>query len=327
MIISRTPLRISFVGGGSDIYDYYKNSPGAVLSTAIDKYIYIAVNKKFDNKIRASYSQTEIVSTVSKLKHEYIKECLKTVGIKGGIEITSISDIPSEGTGLGSSSSYIVGLLNAFYAYVGKHVSAERLAQEACRIEIETLKKRIGKQDQYIAAFGGMQNFVFYPSGKVGNIPIICSNLTKNKLQKNLLLLYTGKTRSSNTILTEQISNIKSSTEKRASMDKMVKLAQEMTLALQNNKLKNFGKLLDENWKLKKSLAKSISSNQINRWYDTAIKNGAEGGKLLGAGGGGFLLFYADQKKHASIIKSLPKLTPIEFSFENQGSKIIFVSD
>lgn len=327
MIISRTPLRISFVGGGSDIKDYYSRSTGAVVSSAINKYIYIAVNRKFDNKIRASYSKTEIVSRVSDLKHDYIRECLKYVGIKGGIEIASISDIPSEGTGLGSSSSYIVGLLNAFYAYVGKHVSAERLAREACDIEINILKKKIGKQDQYIAAFGGLQNIRFLHDGSVENYPIICNSEIKKKLENRLLLLYTGTTRSSDAILKNQIKNIQNDDSIRKNMDSMVLFAEKMTQMIQDNNLSKFGHFLEENWKLKKSMSDGISSKCIDKWYQVAIRCGAEGGKLLGAGGGGFLLFYAKPKFHKKILLALPKLKHVEFSLEPQGSKIIFVSD
>src|SRR5664280_1298428 len=195
MIISRTPLRVSFAGGGSDLPAFYQHEPGAVLSTTIDKYIYITVNRKFDRRIRASYSVTEIVDTVGELKHELIREGLRLVGLDGGIEITSISDVPSEGTGLGSSSTYTVGLLNALYAYKGQHVDAERLGREACRIEIDICGKPIGKQDQYIAAYGGMQFIQFNPDGSVFVDPVVCLPETKKRLQERLLLLYTGMVR------------------------------------------------------------------------------------------------------------------------------------
>jgi D-glycero-alpha-D-manno-heptose-7-phosphate kinase len=235
MIISRTPLRISFVGGGSDISAYYKHSPGAVVSTAINKYIYITVNKKFDNKIRASYSKTEIVNNVNELEHEYIRESLKKVGIRGGIEITSIADIPSGGTGLGSSSSFIVGLLNALYAYKGKHVSAERLAKEACEIEIDILKKPIGKQDQYIAAYGGLQYIRFNKDESVNVDPIIVAKEVRQKLENRLILLYTGLTRSSSKILSKQTANLKDKADKKTSMNSMVELTREMAGMLQKS--------------------------------------------------------------------------------------------
>jgi D-glycero-alpha-D-manno-heptose-7-phosphate kinase len=214
MIISRTPLRISFAGGGSDLPAFYSKETGAVLSTSIDKYIYITVNKKFDRKIRASYSVTEIVDKVEDLRHELIRESLNLVNPPHGIEITSISDIPSQGTGLGSSSTYTVGLLNALYAYIGQQAGAEHLAQEACFIEIERCGKPIGKQDQYIAAYGGLQFIQFNSDESVFVDPVICQLETKVKLQRRLLLLYTGLTRSANGILAEQGKNTKSDEEK-----------------------------------------------------------------------------------------------------------------
>lgn len=326
MIISRTPLRISFTGGGSDISSYYKHNTGAVISTAIDKYIYITINEKFDHKIRVSYSKTEIVDSVDEIKHELVRECLKKTGIKGGIEITSISDIPSEGTGLGSSSSYVVGLLNALYAYKGIYATAERLAREACEIEIDTLKKPIGKQDQYMAAYGGLQFMQFYSEGTVSVDPIICSPELKAKLESKFILLYTGITRSSSDILGVQSKNLTSDIKKRETMSEMVNLAYRMRSDLNNNSLKRFGGLLHENWLLKQTLAKGISSEEINKWYSTALKLGAEGGKILGAGGGGFLLIYSKKKYHDKIVKSLRNLEYKSFRFEPQGSKIIFVS-
>lgn len=325
MIISRTPLRISFVGGGSDIASFYRHTSGAVVSTAINKYIYITVNKKFDNGIRASYSKTEIVESVDELQHEYIRECLKWVGIKGGIEITSISDVPSEGTGLGSSCSFIVGLLNALYSYQGKHINAERLAREASHIEIDILKKPIGKQDQYIAAYGGLEYIRFNSDDSVYVDPIICKTETKKSLEKKLLLFYTGITRSADSILARQTKNMESQIDKRAIMTKMVLLAGEMHNALNENKLDSFGRMLHENWILKKQMAEGVSNPQIDKWYEKALKNGAIGGKLLGAGGGGFLLFYAPSEKHKKIISSLSDLSGLQFAFEPQGSKIIFI--
>ncbi len=328
MIISRTPLRISFVGGGSDIQSYYRHNTGAVVSTAINKYIYITVNKKFDNRIRVSYSKkTENVDRANQVEHPLIRECLKKVGIDRGIEVTSMSDIPSEGTGLGSSSSYTVGLLNAMYAYIGKYVSAEQLAREACEIEIDILKSPIGKQDHYIAAYGGLQFIQFLPDESIVINPIICSPTIKKKLERQLLLLYTGLTRSSNKILAKQNNNMKKNVQKKDIMDKMVNLAHKMQRMLNNNSLKDFGELLDENWLLKREMATGVTSPVIDRWYSLAKKNGAEGGKILGAGGGGFLLLYAKKKYHDRILNSLKDLQSHDFKFEPQGSKIIFVSE
>lgn len=327
MIISRTPLRISFIGGGSDIPAYYTQSPGAVISTAINKYIYITVNKKFDNRIRASYSKTENVDRANQIEHPLIRECLKKVGIDHGIEVTSMSDIPSEGTGLGSSSSYTVGLLNALYAYIGVYTSSEKLAREASEIEIEILKDPIGKQDQYIASYGGFQFIQFLTDGVVDMQPMICSAQTKKAINENCLLVYTGLTRSSGTILSKQSESMNIEIDKRIIMVQMVSLAHEMQRLLSQNSINGFGQLLHENWILKKKMATGISSTAIDNWYDIALKNGAEGGKILGAGGGGFLLIYAKKKYHDKIRAGLKKLTFHDFNFEPQGSKIVFVSE
>lgn len=327
MIISRTPLRISFVGGGSDLPSFYHYEPGGVVGTAINKYIYITVNRKFDSKIRASYSLTEIVDEVGDLKHELIRECLKLVGLKGGVEITSISDIPSAGTGLGSSSTYTVGLLNALYAYSGQHSGAERLARQACQIEIEHCRKPIGKQDQYFAAYGGLEYMQFNPDESVFVDPVICAVETKQQLQKRLLLLYTGMTRSADRILQEQSNNVESDADKRLSLRVMTSLAWQVKEALQRNDLEGFGEVLHQGWVEKRKLATEISNNQIDNWYETARINGAIGGKILGAGGGGFLLLYAPPERHPAILRALPELHPLAFRFESQGSKIIYVEE
>lgn len=327
MIITRTPLRISFAGGGSDLPAFYEQEQGAVVSTAIDKYIYITVNPKFDHKIRASYSITQIADSVDELQHELIREALHILGIKEGIEITSISDIPSQGTGLGSSSTYTVGLLNALYAYVG-HVAGEgRLAREACQIEIERCGKPIGKQDQYIAAYGGLKHIRFNPDGSVYTDPIIMSPRSRERLQENLLLLYTGLTRSTDNILAEQSQNTRSDAAKRASLQTMVGLAQQLKEALNRNEIDALGEILHAGWLEKRKLASGITNNHIDTWYDRARASGAIGGKVLGAGGGGFLLFYAPPERHPDIVHALPGLRRIPFRFSPQGSKIIFVEE
>ena len=306
---------------------FYRHNPGLVISTSINKYIYITVNKKFDHQIRASYSVTEMVDSVDELQHELIREALRVVGLDGGIEITSISDIPSKGTGLGSSSTYTVGLLNALYAYKGQHVGAERLAREACRIEIDICGKPIGKQDQYIAAYGGLQNIQFNPDENVFVSPVIFSPEIKQKLQKHLLLFYTGITRSADKILKEQTSNTENSREKRAVLQKIVGIAQDMHAALVANDLSGFGEMLHQGWLAKKQMALGISTSLIDEWYQLAQKHGAIGGKITGAGGGGFLLFYAPASRHVEIKKALIDLQPVNFRFEPQGSKIIYVEE
>lgn len=325
MIITRTPLRVSFAGGGTDLKAYYGRERGAVLSTAIDKYIYITVNRKFDDKVRVSYSVTEMVDRAADLKHELIREALNLTGISGGIEITSISDVPSQGTGLGSSSSYTVGLLNALYAYTGKLVSAERLADEACRIEIDLCGKPIGKQDQYIAAYGGMQHIQFNPDDSVFVDPLPCHRELREQLQSSLLMLYTGLTRSANDVLSEQRKNTEQNGVTVDGLRAMRDLADQLRESLCAGNLDGFGEVLHAGWMLKRTLAAGISSPSIDNWYELARKNGAIGGKLLGAGGGGFLLLYAHPDRHAGLIRTLPQLRPIPFRFEPQGSKIIFI--
>jgi D-glycero-alpha-D-manno-heptose-7-phosphate kinase len=325
MIITRTPLRISFAGGGTDLGAFYTRQRGAVLSTAINKYIYITVNRKFDSKVRASYSVTEMVDRASDLKHELIREALKLTGVEGGIEITSISDVPSRGTGLGSSSSYTVGLLNALYAFTGNLVNAEKLAVEACRIEIEICGKPIGKQDQYIAAYGGMQFIQFNPDESVFVDPIPCERSLREQLKKNLLMLYTGVTRSANDVLIEQNRNMEQNGMVMEGLLKMRNLADQLRDCLCSGKLDGFGETLHAGWMLKKGLATGISNPQIDAWYKVARCCGAIGGKLLGAGGGGFLLLYAHPDRHAGICEALPELRPLQFQFEPQGSKIIFI--
>ena len=331
MIISRTPLRISFAGGGSDLSAYYRHRPGAVVSMAIDKFIYVTVNQKFDRKIRASYSETEIVDQIGDLRHELIREGLIRTQIAGGIEITSISDIPSQGTGLGSSSTYTVGLLNALYAYTGHAAGAERLAREACQIEIERCGKPIGKQDQYIAAFGGLQFLQFNPDDSVFVDPIICAPTVKELLHTRLLLFYTGLTRSAETILTEQRRNTQADRRHRETLDSMTGLAHALRDLLCHAEacanLDAFGDILHEGWLLKRGLASGISSTAIDTWYERARAAGASGGKLLGAGGGGFLLLYARPQSHEAIIEALADLRPVSFRPEPQGSKIVYVEE
>ncbi len=326
MIISRTPLRVSFVGGGSDLDAFYRHEPGAVVTTAIRKYIYITVNRKFDSRIRASYSVTEIVDSVDDVQHDLIRESLRKLHIDGGIEITSISDIPSQGTGLGSSSSYTVGLLKALYGYGNQHVGAERLAREACEIEIDRCGKPIGKQDQYIAAYGGLQYVQFNPDGSVFVDPIVCSPGARQRLESELLLLYTGISRSANPILAEQQRNL-ASPRRRDALRHAVRLAGDLRDALAASDLTAFGEILHEGWLVKKTMAEGTTNERIDQWYACARAHGARGGKITGAGGGGFLLLYAPPDDHPRICQALPGLTPVSLRFEQQGAKIIYVEE
>jgi len=313
MIISRTPLRISFVGGGTDLPAFYRHDKGAVVSATIDKYIYITVNKRFDNSIRASYSVTEIVTEVDQLKHELIREAVKMAGLGGGLEITSIGDVPA-GTGLGSSSSYTVGLLNALYAYQGVLLPPDMLAKKACQIEIDICGKPIGKQDQYAAAFGGLNYIEFYKD-RVTVCPV-----PNMKMVGNCLLFYLGGVRSADEILEDQRGRL---VEKEAAYRKMAVLAAQMDVFLRNGVDKT-GMFLHQNWELKKTLSPLISNPRIDEYYERARKAGAEGGKVSGAGGGGFLLLYAPKNRHSAIKETLSDLKHIPFRFESRGSTIIY---
>lgn len=327
MIVTKTPLRMSFVGGGSDLPVFYRKYGGAVVSTAINKFVYITVNQKFDNRIRISYSRTEEPASVEKIRHPLVREALKLTGINGAIEIASMADIPARGSGLGSSSSYTVGLLLALYAYTGRFASAEKLACQACDIEIQKCGDPIGKQDQYAAAFGGFNFIQFYPDDSVSVEPIICQRETLQKIQQNILMFYTGLTRSASSVLQHQQDAVAANKSKQQVLQKMVKLAHELRRALQKNQADAFGRMLHENWELKRSLTAHISTERIDQWYERARKAGALGGKLLGAGSGGFMIFYAPQGQHAAIRSALKELRPIPFAFEAQGAKIIFVHD
>ncbi len=326
MIIAKTPFRMSFVGGGSDMASYYREYGGAVISTSINKYVYVTVNKSFDDKIRLKYSKVEEASKPFQLKHQRAGEILNYLGIEGSIEISSLADIPSKGTGLGSSSSFTVALLHALHTYKEEYASPEQLAQEACMIEIEKLGEPIGKQDQYAAAYGGLNIIRFNPDDSVCVDPIICRKDTITTLENNLIAFYTGITRNASNILQHQKNNLEKKS-KITIMKKMVGLTNFLAEEIQKNNVDAFGQILHENWMLKKEMAEGISNPKIDQWYDCAIKAGALGGKLLGAGGGGFLLFYAPKHQHNSIRRALSNLKFVDFGFDFQGSKIIFIHD
>ncbi len=325
MIITRTPFRISFAGGGTDFREFYRQQPGAVVSTAITRYMYIIVNRRFTDAIRVSYyAKTEIVDRVEDIQHPIVREALKLVGISKGIEIASVADIHG-GSGLGSSGSFTVGLLNALYAYQGTLRSAEELAREACRIEIDIRGEPIGKQDQYIAAHGGFRFLQFNPDETVFTQPILWSSQNKEELLQNLLLLYTGEVRDASSILREQRDSI-NQTEKMDCLCRLRDIAVQLRGSLNDNAGPDvMGEALHQGWLLKKQLASAVSNNRIDRYYQRALDAGALGGKVLGAGGGGFLLLYCPQAKQAQIKTALSDLRPLEFSFEPEGSKIIYV--
>jgi D-glycero-alpha-D-manno-heptose-7-phosphate kinase len=318
---------MSFVGGGSDLPVFYRKFGGAVVSTAIDRYVYITVNKKFDERIRVSYSRTEEARTVERVRHPLVRETMKLLGVRGGVEITSIADIPSKGSGLGSSSSFTVGLLNALHAFVGRHAGAEQLAREACEIEIERCGEPIGKQDQYATAFGGLNFIRFNPDDSVVIEPIICQRETIQQMQSHTLVFYTGITRSASALLKTQQEVVATEGVKQNALRKMVELARALKAELEENNTDAFGEIIHENWTLKRSLTGGVSNGMIDNWYARARKAGAIGGKLLGAGSGGFLMFYAPRERHEAIARALSELRQVDMRFEPQGSKIIFVHD
>ncbi len=327
MIITRTPLRVSFFGGGTDLASYYNREQGAVVNTAINKYVYITVNqlsRYFRNRILIKYSETELVDSVDEVRHPLIREAMKMAGVTDRVEITSMADIPA-GTGLGSSSTYTVGLLHALYTFKGQYVSAARLAEEACEIEINRLHDPIGKQDQYIAAYGGIRYIRFNSDETVFVDPVICGPETKVALQDCLLMFYTGITRKAGDILHQQ----KADTHKK--MDVLTGMRNLCGKALevlrQGRSLNRFGEMLHEGWELKRTVVGSISNNHINAYYETAREAGALGGKLLGAGGGGFLLFYVEPHLQNHVRRALSELQELPFRFEPQGSKVIYISD
>jgi len=322
MIISRTPLRISFAGGGTDLAAFYKKEAGEVISTAINKFMYVTVNKRFDDTIRVSYTKTEIVDTIDQLQHELVREAMKLTGVTRGIEITTIADIPAKGTGLGSSSSLTVGLLNALYAYKGKRIPTKRLAEEACKIEIDRVGEPIGKQDQYIAAYGGFKHFYFKQNDDVLVEPLLAGPRRLKMLQENLLMFYTHVTRNAHSILKEQKAKTGNKLEELRGLKKLVP-ALRSCLEGQGD-LDEFGAILHEGWELKKRLASSITNDTINRHYQKALDAGALGGKVLGAGGGGFLLFYCTGKYREKVKSALKGLRWVPIEFEPEGSRIIY---
>ena len=324
MIISQTPYRVSFAGGGTDLPAFYEHEPGAVISTAIDRHMYVTVGARFEPTIRVGYSKTEIVSSPAELEHTIAREALAVVGIDTSLEITTVGDVPA-GTGMGSSSTLTVGLLNAMFAFRGRASSPERLARLACEIEIDRLGSPIGRQDQYIAAYGGLQYMRFQPDHSVHVEPVPCSAETLAALEARMLLFYTGETRQANDILQEQS---KATEAKFEVLRRMRDLAGEMRDALcgaPGPDLGRFGDLLHEGWELKRSLVASISTRTADDWYTRARQAGARGGKLLGAGGGGFLLVFAEPDRQEPIREALGRPRELPMRLDARGSRIIFI--
>lgn len=330
MIITQTPLRISFIGGGTDIPAYYRNFDGGmVVSATIDKYIYCIVKRRFDEKIRLGYSKTELVDSVDELGHELIREAMKVVGIESQVEISTLADIPSTGSGLGSSSAVTVGILNALYNYAGTSATKKQLAEETCSIELMQCKKPIGKQDQYAAAYGGLNKICFdYQFDADIDIvkvnPIEISGNTKRKLDANLMLFYTGLRRKSEDILAGQKAEMG---EHLQEMDEMKSWTNTLSNTLKGRDLNMFGYILDRGWGLKKSFNNSISNTQIDGMYQKAKDAGATGGKICGAGAGGFLLLYVPYEKQENVRRALSDYRELPFNLEDNGTRVIFNND
>ncbi len=324
MIISRSPLRISIGGGGTDLPSYYKENEGFVISAAINKYIYISISRPFNEGIYLKYSKLENVKRVEEIEHPIFREALKMMNLNSPqIEITSIADIPS-GTGLGSSGSFTTALLKALYTHRRKHLLQEELAELACEIELEKLKEPIGKQDQYIASYGGITSFTFHKDGKVNVKPLNINVDKMYELQDRLLLFFTGYSRSASKILKDQnVKTLMNNTEMLKNLDYVKELGLQTQDALINGNLDEYGKIMHSHWLHKRKRSKGMSNKSIDKWYSLAKRNGAIGGKVVGAGGGGFLLFLSDDP--ARLRKSMQKenLAEVRFNFDFEGTKIV----
>lgn len=326
MIVTRTPLRMSFVGGGSDLPSFYKEHGGAVISSTIDSYVYLIIKKRFEEGIRVSYSKTENVSSLESIEHPLVRNALKLKDIRQNLEIISVADIPSSGTGLGSSSSFSVGLIKGLNILENIKINKSDLAETACKLEIDICKSPIGKQDQYAASFGGLRVYKFNSDETVDVEKLKISNDLKLKLNDEILSFYIGGSRNTNKILSNQQSELKK-TKKINLMKKMVKLVDNLKDEFLSDSLENFGNILHENWILKKQISNQISSNIVDDLYNAAISCGATGGKLLGAGGSGFMIFHAPNEKiKFNLRKKFEKLREVNFNLENSGSKEIKIN-
>ncbi len=324
MIITRTPFRISFAGGGSDLQSFYRDEPGMVISAAIAKYMYLVVKPRYENTFRVSYAHTEICASAADVQHPIVRECLQLLAAEHGLEIVSMADLPA-GSGMGSSSCFTVGLLLALHAMRGENADAKKLARLACEVEIERVGEPIGKQDQYIAAYGGLQFIQFMPDGGVYVDPVICPIETKRELNRRLMLFTAGGSREARTVLTRQNER---SVENRPGLRRLCGIARSMREVLTlGRELNEIGRLLNEAWEVKKGLEASISNPAIDAMYQAGRGAGALGGKLLGAGSGGFMLFYCEPHLQAALRQAMRGSTEIPFSFEPQGSKIIYVGE
>lgn len=325
MVITKTPFRVSLCGGGSDLPAFYEKNGGCVISTTIKKYMYITSHPSFDSKQTVlKYSKTETVHDINDIEHPIFKECLKQEGLEG-LEITSIADVP-QGTGLGSSSAFTVGLLKNLKCHKRVYATDEEIAQEACHMEIDVLGNPIGKQDQYAAAYGGLNYYQFNKDGSVFVEPVLMSKEAYNQLEKNLIMLYVGGEHSASSILKEQSKNMVNAKEKEEGQKKIVELTHKLKYELEHDNIDAVGEILHENWLIKKTLASGISNPKFDEWYDLALKSGAKGGKILGAGGSGFFLFYVPKENQENFRKAMKDLPEMEFKFDHQGTTVIFVN-
>ncbi len=321
MIVTQTPLRIGLVGGGTDLPDFYREHGGRVLNAAIDKYVYVIVKQRFDDEIYVNYSQKEIVSRAHDLQHELVREAMHMAGVRGGVEITTLADIPSAGSGLGSSSSVTVGLLHALFAYQGHQVSAEELAERACAIEIDRCRKPIGKQDQYAAAYGGICDIHFGLGDRVLVDQIRLLPSERRHVQDELLLFFTGITRSANTILGEQTANIG---DRLPQLSQLRDLAGEAADGLRAGDRDALGAALNKSWEAKRALASGVSNSQIDEAVESVLTAGATGAKVTGAGGGGFLLVVCPLENQRAARESLAYMQELPIKLEPLGSRVIF---
>ena len=328
MIISRTPFRVSLAGGGSDLPEYYRQRPGNVVTAAINRYMYVTVNPRFDDSIRVSYTRTEIVDHVDDLQHDLIRESMKMTGLTRGLEITTIADLPA-GIGLGSSSTLTVGVLNALYAMKAEWRPQAELARQACELEIDVLGKPIGKQDQYIAAFGGLQDIRFLSDGSVSVHPVICSADLRRRLVERLLLFYTGVHRDAGTVLGEVRQRLEASSDSRAVVDGLVGVAAGVRQAIMSGHVDRVGTLLDQSWQLKKRMASNVSNGHLDAIYGAARHSGADGGKISGAGAGGCLLLFARPRRREAVRAAMcaAGLREVPFAIEPEGTRIIHFSE
>jgi len=321
MIVVQTPLRISFLGGGTDFPQFFLKEEGAVITSAIDRYIFVIIKRRFDDKIRVGYTRTELVDHIDELEHELVREALRKTGIRKCLELSTMADVPSAGSGMGSSSTVTVGLLNAMYTFLGTPKEPETLAREACEIERDVLGKPIGLQDQYIAAYGGQRLIRFRRDGTVEVVSLNLSECCRRQLTQNLMLFFTNMTRRSESILSEQVSSMSLHFDVLREMRALALVGKQ---ALEADECDEFGRLLNRGWELKKQLASKVTNGPVNQMYEAALRAGALGGKITGAGGGGFLLLYCPRDKQDDVRSALSALPELPFGLERDGTKVVF---